>query len=49
MNFFEENAEIISSAGYNYIVSEKKGEARIIPKTYKNRGFFEKLFYLLGK
>ena len=49
MNFFEENAEIISSAGYNYIVSEKKGEARIIPKTYKKRGFFEKLFYLLGK
>ena len=49
MNFFEESAEIISSAGYNYIVSEKKGEARVIPKTHKNRGFFEKLFYLVGK
>ena len=49
MNFFEESAEIIASAGYNYVTSEKEGEATIIPKTHKNRGFFEKLFYLVGK
>ena len=49
MSFFEENAEIISSAGYNYVTSEKTGEATVISKTQKNRGFFEKLFYLVSK
>ncbi len=49
MNFFEENPEIISSAGFNYFKSEKKGEATIIAKTYKKRGFFEKLFYFVSK
>jgi len=49
MSFFEENADIISSAGYNYAISEKNNEAMIVPKTHKKRGFFEKLFYFIGR
>ena len=49
MNFFEENKIIVCDSAYNYSTSDQINEVVFVPKKQKNRGFFERMFYLLSK
>ena len=49
MSFFEENTDLICSAGYLFLTSEKSDEVIVVPKSYKKQGFFEKLFYYFSR
>ena len=49
MSFYEENADIICSSGYNYIKSDNPNEATFVEKKIKKQGIFEKLFYILSR
>ncbi len=49
MNFFEENKIIVCDSAYNYSTSDQINEVVFVPKKQKNRGFFERMFYLISK
>ena len=48
MNFFEESAEVICQAGYNFCNKENSHEVNIVSKKPKKSGFFEKIFHLFS-
>ena len=48
MNFFEESAEVICQAGYNFCSKENSHEVNIVSKKPKKSGFFEKIFHLFS-
>ena len=49
MNFFEDSTETICKAAYLHNEISSLQEVNILNKVKKKRGFFEKLFHLLGK
>ena len=49
MSFFEETSDTICSSGYIHQAFKNSLEAVLSEKTHKKKGFFEKLFHLLGQ
>lgn len=49
MSFFEESSEIICGTGHSYIINKDPYEITLTSKKPKNRGFFEKIFYLFSR
>ena len=46
ISFFEENTTSICESGYNFVERTKLQEVDFLSKKSKNKGFFEKIFYL---
>ena len=49
MNCFEESADIICSAGLNYLSSKNLFEYFVVSKKIRKKGFFERLFYYFNR